>query len=145
MGPAPPASEVLGDDFFQDDGTAPRAAAPTAGPAPPPAPAAEGAGGRPGAERLNRLGLEAYRAGRTADALALYEAALRADPTYHWAHYNVACMYAIQGEIDPVVAHLVAYRRSSPKRVNLKKRVRKDKDFARLLADPRFTDWLERQ
>jgi len=36
-----------------------------------------------------------YKKGRFDRAVAEFEAAVEADPTYHWGHYNLACTLGI--------------------------------------------------
>ena len=108
--------------------------------APKPRPAS-----RARAKALNARGLAAYRRGLPDDALALYSQALAADPTYHWAHYNAACMVALTGDVEAAIEHLQSWQRHSPTPPDaptVTARVRKDPDFDPIRTDPRWTAWL---
>jgi tetratricopeptide (TPR) repeat protein len=94
------------------------------------------------AKLLNARGLAAYRRGLNEDALALYSQALAADPSYHWAHYNAACMLAMAGDVEAAIEHLKSWERHAPDSVDPAERIIKDSDFDRIREDPRLQAWL---
>ncbi len=94
------------------------------------------------AKAFNVRGLAAYRRGLHEDALGLYSQALAADPTYHWAHYNAACMLAIKGDVEAAIEHLKSWKEHSTKEVDVAKRVADDTDFEAIRDDPRMQSWL---
>ena len=123
--------------------TLPEAPAP---PPPPPTSAKDAARRKAEAHKkakaLNARGLDAYRRGLPDDALTLYSQALAADPTYHWAHYNAACMLAIQRDVEASIEHLTWWHKLAPKTPDVAAKIAKDADFEAIRDDPRLQSWL---
>ena len=66
------------------------------------------------AQALAQWGVTEERSGDMSRALALYEAALQADPTCADAHYNMAVIYWKQARWPQVVEHLQAIAKDHP-------------------------------
>ena len=49
--------------------------------------------------------------GRIADAMRLYESALRLDPELADAHYNLALLYEARGRRTDAIRHMARYRK----------------------------------
>ncbi len=95
------------------------------------------------AKRLNARGLDLYREGRYQEAMAAYRSAMTADPSYDWPYYNLACMYALSGDVARAIQYLDRFEQVSTRGLDLRAKVRKDKDFSKILTDPTFQAWLE--
>lgn len=62
----------------------------------------------------NNLGIALQDAGRTAEARAQFDAALRLDPRYAQAHYNLANLLLDQGDVDAAIGHYAATEQDDP-------------------------------
>lgn len=60
----------------------------------------------PNAKTANNDGMKHYRAKRWADAAASFRAAIAIDPSYVVAHYNLACVAALQKDTKTAIAEL---------------------------------------
>jgi len=87
------------------------------------------------AERRNKAGMSHYKKGRFDRAVAEFEAAVEADPTYHWGHYNLACTLGIfhsrgyscdYGDKSRITDHLKIFMQLKP---DLREKMRKDADL----------------
>lgn len=69
-------------------------------------------GNREKSKRLNQSGYVARtRRSDNRSAMRLYRAAIRADPSYEWPHYNLACELSLVGKTDAAIAELLVLRR----------------------------------
>ncbi len=129
------------------DADAPAVAAPPAG-SPEPSPTKEAVRTEEPiptevAVGLVEEGLRLRREGREEEAVARFEAALAADPTYAPAHYGLAAALAAAGELLRSRAALEDYLRLAPADPEgLAERLSGDGDFAPALRDRGFAAWL---
>ena len=65
--------------------------------------------------------------------------ALRQDPTFETALYNLACAQARLGSIDQAIQNLGRL----PGGASLRAKVEADADFAAVLQDPRMVEFLD--
>lgn len=83
----------------------------------------------------NNYGNLLVRLGRYEEAAEQYRAATAIDPSHPWPHYNLACLYSLQGKKEDALAELAfAIERHPPFRDEAKT----DGDFDPLRDDPRF-------
>lgn len=86
----------------------------------------------------NSAGYKAYKAGDLPEAARRYEAAVRADPQYILARYNLACVWNKLGDAR-ALAVLKTFRDSGcPGCLERLTRAASDTDFADKWADPAF-------
>jgi len=93
-------------------------------------------GNRELAEAKNELGMIHYKKGRFERAVAEFESAVRADPSYHWGHYNLACTLGIlrskgsacahDAYASRITGHLKIFIQLKPE---LREKMRKDSDL----------------
>ena len=65
---------------------------------------------------LFNLGITLEDLERKADALAMYERALAADPAFADCHYNIALLYEMLGKQQQALRHMAQYRRLTKKK-----------------------------
>lgn len=82
----------------------------------------------------NDTGYRHHRKKEWAEAAALFEKAVAADPTAKLAAYNLACAWARTG--DPRTKEALAYAMSLD--ASVKERAQKDEDFAAVRGEPWF-------
>lgn len=93
-------------------------------------------GDREAASASNKAGMRHYKRGRMELALAEFEAAVEADPSYHWGHFNLACTLGIfrsRGQTceheaykSRITDHLTIFMQLKP---DLREKMRKDSDL----------------
>ncbi|MEZ4473858.1 MAG: tetratricopeptide repeat protein [bacterium] len=91
------------------------------------------------AQALNVQGLRALGRGDRVGAAELFEAAVRLDPAYHLARYNLACMYALLGRDEDALDILAAFEAAGCEDCRARvARAGTDPDWASLRDNPRF-------
>lgn len=96
-------------------------------------------------EWQNTLGLRALKKKAYAEARTHFENALKSDPGYRHANYNLACTLSLEkkpfaagkGHLDKLLADPALKKKYIRK-------IRKDSDLTHWRADPGFTAWLAR-
>jgi len=91
---------------------------------------------------LDGLGLSQAQGRHYDEAIATYKAAIAEDPQFALFEYNLACTYAMKGDLDSALPHLSKsweLRDSLPNGVPFPD-PRKDDSFKRYWNDPRFKD-----
>jgi tetratricopeptide (TPR) repeat protein len=125
---------------------APRPAAAESGPFRPAARKSVSGAAVRKANKLNAQGFAKYRAGRPADALRFYLAAVRTNPNdpYYW--YNAACIYSIRGEVSSALRHLEGFaQRLTPTQLaRARVKIDIDSDLDRIRRDSRFLEFRRR-
>jgi tetratricopeptide (TPR) repeat protein len=94
---------------------------------------------------LDQLGLSQALGRHLDDAIATYKAALAEDADYALFEYNLACSYAMKGDLDSALPHLSKsweLRDSMPNGMQFPD-PRKDDSFKRYWNDPRFKSAVE--
>jgi tetratricopeptide (TPR) repeat protein len=94
---------------------------------------------------LDGLGLSQAQGRHYDEAIASYKAAIAEDPEYALFEYNLACTYAMKGDLDSALPHLTKsweLRDSLPNGVEFPD-PRKDDSFKRYWNDSRFTAAVE--
>ncbi len=91
---------------------------------------------------INGQGVGFALGGNLAKAKEIYEHAIKADPDYAMYWYNLACVYAEQGELEPALEKLqdAWKRRKNVLEGEPFPDPRKDSSFARYLNDKRFQE-----
>lgn len=91
------------------------------------------------AKKANSKGYRAYKKRRYSEAVDHFQEALRADPFYVKAKYNLACNLALVGDSDGALQALLELQswEDGAARASFNK-ARVDRDFERLHADQRF-------
>lgn len=83
----------------------------------------------------NNYGNLLVRMGKLEEAEAQYRAAMRIEPTHAWPHYNLACLYSLQGAHDRALERLrFAIQQHEP----FREEALKDEDLDPLRGDPEF-------
>jgi len=134
-------------------------AVPAPSPSPTPAPARDqpvqliplshrvslSSGNRAAAERANAAGYLLYKRGPGNDrqARVKYLQAVKLDPSYDLAWYNLACTEALLGDIDGAMGALRNVGQLKP--ANLLLRIRQDSDFMGLRANASFRQWIDHE
>ncbi len=88
---------------------------------------------------INARGLDDHRAGQFDRSAWWFSEALRQDPTFETALYNLACAQARLGSIDQAIQNLGRL----PGGASLRAKVEADADFAAVLQDPRMVEFLD--
>jgi tetratricopeptide (TPR) repeat protein len=94
---------------------------------------------------LDGLGLSQAQGRHYDDAISTYKAALAEDAEYALFEYNLACTYAMKGDLDSALPHLTKsweLRDSLPNGVEFPD-PRKDDSFKRYWNDSRFKQAVE--
>jgi tetratricopeptide (TPR) repeat protein len=94
---------------------------------------------------LDGLGLSQAQGRHYDEAIASYKAAIAEDPEYALFEYNLACTYAMKGDLDSALPHLTKsweLRDSLPNGVEFPD-PRKDDSFKRYWNDSRFKAAVE--
>jgi tetratricopeptide (TPR) repeat protein len=94
---------------------------------------------------LDGLGLSQAQGRHYDEAIASYKAAIAEDPDYALFEYNLACTYAMKGDLDSALPHLTKsweLRDSLPNGVEFPD-PRKDDSFKRYWNDSRFKAAVE--
>jgi tetratricopeptide (TPR) repeat protein len=94
---------------------------------------------------LDGLGLSQAQGRHYDDAISTYKAALAEDDAYALFEYNLACTYAMKGDLDSALPHLTKsweLRDSLPNGVEFPD-PRKDDSFKRYWNDSRFKQAVE--
>jgi tetratricopeptide (TPR) repeat protein len=94
---------------------------------------------------LDGLGLSQAQGRHYDEAIVTYKAAIAEDPKYALFEYNLACTYAMKGNLDAALPHLTKsweLRDSLPRGVQFPD-PRKDDSFKRYWNDPRFKEAVE--
>jgi hypothetical protein len=92
-----------------------------------------------GARAANLAGMKRYRAKDYAGAATQFRAAIAADPAHVLAHYNLACVAALQGDRAAALAQLDWLGHSADPRAKAAlAKAGKDADLRLLAADPAF-------
>lgn len=90
------------------------------------------------ADALNRGGLRAHREGDYARAVRFWELAVQVDPARTGARYNLACGYALIGQIEKSLTQLEELTRAGEDGARWIERAQEDSDLASLRNHPRF-------
>lgn len=90
------------------------------------------------ADSLNRGGLRAHREGDYARAVRFWELAVQVDPARTGARYNLACGYALTGQVDKSLTQLEELTRAGEDGARWIERAQEDSDLASLRTHPRF-------
>lgn len=88
-----------------------------------------------------KLGLVFQSMGRLDSAAIQYRRALRMDPEYMYAHYNLACVQALQGQVAPALESLRAAIKYG---FNQPAHIMEDKDLNLLHETSAFAELMER-
>ena len=94
---------------------------------------------------LDQVGLSQAQGRHYDDAISTYKAALKEDAEYGSFEYNLACTYAMKGDLDSALPHLTKsweLRDSFPDGVPYPD-PRKDDSFKRYWNDPKFKAAVE--
>ena len=94
---------------------------------------------------LDQIGLSQAQGRHYDEAIATYNTALKEDAEYGSFEYNLACTYAMKGDLDSALPHLNKsweLRDTFPEGVSYPD-PRKDDSFKRYWSDPRFKKAVE--
>ena len=92
------------------------------------------------AEAYNGVGVTFYARADLDEALAWYKRSLEADPRFGDAFYNMACVYALQGQTELAFRYL---RMAALNHYSERAQMEKDPDLAALHDNPQWRDILD--
>lgn len=92
------------------------------------------------AEACNGVGVTFYARGDFDEALAWYKRAIETDPRFGDAYYNMACLYALQGQKPLALRYL---RLAALNRYSEPDQMLTDPDLRSLQGDPQLTELVE--
>jgi hypothetical protein len=92
------------------------------------------------AEACNGVGVTFYARGDFDEALAWYKRAIETDPRFGDAYYNMACLYALQGQKQLALRYL---RLAALNRYSEPDQMLTDPDLRSLQGDPQLTELVE--
>ena len=88
---------------------------------------------------INARGLDDHRAGQFDRSAWWFAEALRLDPTFETACYNLACAQARLGNTGQAIHHLAQLEGKAA----LRAKIEADGDFAAVLKDPQMVEFLD--